>query len=71
MNSEIPINVPDPKTFTEKKKEQEQYFFTDKVLEQITTSFQYNKTIFQNPLSYPNYFHKKNLIKNLFFNLNG
>ena len=45
MNSEIPINVPDPKTFTEKKKEQEQYFFTDKVLEQITTSFQYFENI--------------------------
>ena len=38
-------NIPDPKTFIEKKKEQEQYFFTDKVLEQIITSFQYFENI--------------------------
>ena len=45
MNSEISTLVPDPKTFKEKKKEQEQYFFTDKVLEQITKSFQYFENI--------------------------
>ena len=45
MNSEISTLVPDPKTFKEKKKEQEQYFFTDKVLEQIIKSFQYFENI--------------------------
>ena len=45
MNSLNKSNIPDPKTFTEKKKEQEQYFFTDKVLEQIITSFQYFENI--------------------------
>ena len=37
--------MPNPKLFVEKKKECEQYFFTDKILEQITTTFRYINNI--------------------------
>ena len=37
--------MPNPKLFVEKKKDFEQYFFTDKILEQITTTFRYINNI--------------------------